>query len=584
MNTFEKINYIFSNISEKAFFGLYSFIILAVCLLYCFHGIDLTDSGWVLSGYQQFFKHPGSVESMFYIYDTLLIGGIWGRCFKFLGIIGYKLLAALFHVVIGALVYLLLHEVVNRWIVLFGVILLIIGNRYLVFHYDLASAFFSLLVAFLLFQSLLQKRSWLIFIAGVVLGISVFIRFPNLALCGLIFVLLPFYIKEKDFSLTKKLLLFAIGGFFSGVCLNIFVVILMGHWGYMTNMYEITFSFLSSSDSTHNLPDMLQAYKSSYLHVLKQMYPLVFYPCLLYFTEKSDIRTWGKILLFIIISLLSIVVYCKSYMKCIDFIHAFCCIVFLLIFYKSKSNKDSTLYLVSLAFLIMFLFPIGSDGGFYNVANHCLFLAFPLALGIVWNKISTIDTLANKFIKFSMTVTLCLCLIASFYRSMHNFYRDSGSILKKTAMVKHANNISAYTNPNKAHALDDLLLHLQPYINAETELLAYPSIPMINYLTDTKPYLNGAWVGILNLSTFEKEFIKAEKNKSLPIIVVTKSPNIAWFVPNNQWKSIDDCKDWHPSISEKNQLLNSFIYRHSYDIIYDNELFQILIPNNLIEK
>lgn len=584
MINFDKIKSQLSNISGGVFWGLYLAIILIVCLLYCFHGIDMTDSGWVLTGYQQILKHPHSVESMFYIYDTLLLGGIWEYCFGFLGIIGYKILAALFHLALGAIVYLLLREVINRWIILLGIILLIIGSRYLVFHYDLVSAFFSLFVTFFILQSLKYRSILLIFLAGVILGISVFVRFPNIALCGLILVLVPFYIKEQNLQLTIKLLISAVGGLFIGVFINLLLILALGHWDCMINMCKITFSFLSSSDSTHNLPDMLCSYISSYLHVLKFMYPLVFYPFLFYFTGKSDLRKWVRILLLVIFCLISIIVYYKSYMKSIGFIHAFCCTTFMLVLYESKSYKASTIYLASSAFLILLLFPLGSDGGLFNVRNHCLFLSFPLALGIIWNRISNNDTIIYKFTRLSMIGTLCLCFIASFYQSLHNSYRDTGSVLKKTAIVKQANMLTTYTNPNKAEILDDLLTHIKPYVNAETELLAYPSIPIINYLTDTKPYLNGAWVGILNLATFESELINAEKTKSLPIIIIVKAPDIAWFIPNNQWLSINDCEDWHPAIHEKNQLLCSFIQRHSYNVTYNNELFQVLIPNNITKK
>lgn len=576
MKYFNRISCVFNSFSDAKFNIIFVSLIFLTCLVRCFHGIDMTDSGWVLSGYQQIFEHPSSVESMFYIYDTLLIGGMWEKCFGFLGIIGYKILSALFITILVTIVYVLLRKIVNKWLILFCSILLITTNRYLVFHYDVASAFFSLIIVYFIYQALIAKKEWLILIAGILLGISVFVRFPNISLAGLILILIPFYVETKNIILTLRLLLFAVGGFIVGFIFNVLLLVMLGHMDSMVHMCSITFSFLSTSDSTHNLPEMLHTYKTSYVHVFKSMCLLTFIPFVCYFIDRYEVKKWIKVSLLLLFNIIFLLIVCKSYS--ITIIHALCCLVFSLVFIQRDNYDINTIYLVVLSFLIMAFFPIGSDGGIYNVGINCLFLSFPLAIGLVWNNIVRHNSLCNKLSQITVVCILTLLLLSTAYRSMHNSYRDTGSILKKTEKINNAGIYTVYTNPEKAAALDSLLAHVSPYIKPETELLAYPSIPMVNYLTHTKPYLNGAWIGILNLATFEQNLWQAEENKQLPIVVIAKAPDINWYVPNAKWLSISDCEDWHPSIKEKNELLSSFLLRHSYEIIYNNELFQVLIP------
>lgn len=568
-----------NSISENNYIILLVVLVFLTCLIRCFHGIDMTDSGWVLTGYQQIFDNPDSVESMFYIYDTLILGGIWESCFGFFGITGYKILTALFYVGIAILVYIILRREVNRWIILLGTILLITTNRYLVFHYDVASAFFSLLAVFFIYKSLMTRKIWMIFIAGFVLGVSVFVRFPNVALAGLILILLPFYLITKDTTLTWRMLLYAILGFLTGLVANALLLITLGHMDNMTNMCGIMFSFLSTSDSTHNLPYMLHSYQLSYMHILKAAYPLLFYPLLCYCIEKYETRKWLKTTLLILINIVFCAVLYKSYMRNdIDTTHAMCSIVLLSVLIRRDMYEPKTLYLAVLSFLIMFLFPLGSDMGIYNVGGNCLFIAFPLSVGLTWEQLKRYNCQCGEYLRYAMIGMACILLYAMTCENMSNSRRDNGSIKQKTSLVTNAKVYTAYTNPEKAAVIESLLTHVNPYIAEDTEMLAYPSIPMINYLTHTKPYLNGAWVGILNLETYKHYFQEAERTKPLPIIVIAKAPDTDWFYQNEKWLSITDCEDWHPSIKEKNEILISFISRHSYDITYDNEWFQVLIP------
>lgn len=581
MSPKEKIGNIISianSISERSFvIGMFSMLFM-VALAYCFHGLDLTDRGWVLSGYQQIFAHPESVESMFYMYDTLLIGGVWEKLFGQLGYIGFNILSVLFLLSSFAIMYTLLRKYLNRWILFLGFMYLTIG-QISVFSYNIASLFFAMLSIYFIYQALMKTSMTCMYIAGIVLGMSLFVRFPNLALTGFILVLIVYYGETKNITETLKLFIIAIGGYITGIVANVMLLFTLNHAEPMLSMLDITSSMLSSSDSTHSMPGMLTLYMSLYWKMLKYMYPIVFFPCIMYIIDRWEISNKVKNALLILCGGAFCLFLVNFFSKGSIAMHGFCCLAYMLVFLKRNTYDKYMLYLASLSFLMMWLMPMGSDGGIGSVRESVLF-ALVFTLGIFWNEIQNVDAKWGQAIRIVMMCTMCIVLINSVRKSLSNSYRDPGSKFQKTAMVKQSYRRTTFTNPDKAEALDELLSHVKPLLIGQTELIAYPSIPGIHYLANTTSYINVPWIGIVNDAVFDMEFEKAKQKDMLPVILINKAPHGCWYEPLPQWKSVSDCIDWQ-DITHKNEVLNDFIKRHEYAIVFDNAIFQVLNP---IEK
>ena len=116
-------------------------------------GLDMTDEGYLLSIYQQFFKYPESINS-YSIYNTILIGGLWESVFGNWGIIGFRLLAALCVTFISAIVFLLCRKIISRLWLLIGLGVVFLSGHYIfVFHYNQTSALVALLAALFIFKN-----------------------------------------------------------------------------------------------------------------------------------------------------------------------------------------------------------------------------------------------------------------------------------------------------------------------------------------------------------------------------------------------------------------------------------------------
>jgi hypothetical protein len=64
-------------------------------LLFIWQGLDVTDLGFNLVGYQQVFKESASVEYTYFNCLTWFIGGIWYLGFGWLGVLGFRIATVL---------------------------------------------------------------------------------------------------------------------------------------------------------------------------------------------------------------------------------------------------------------------------------------------------------------------------------------------------------------------------------------------------------------------------------------------------------------------------------------------------------
>ena len=80
--------------------------LLVVPVLLMFQGLDFTDAGFVVTGYQQFFDHPESVSYWFFMWVTNAIGGLFYLLLgETLGLVSMKLAAVVFFWASAAVVY-----------------------------------------------------------------------------------------------------------------------------------------------------------------------------------------------------------------------------------------------------------------------------------------------------------------------------------------------------------------------------------------------------------------------------------------------------------------------------------------------
>lgn len=575
----KKLYNILNTLPEWAFLAIYLSSILLYSIFIGLQGLDMTDEGWASTGFQQIYNDASTISGLFTIYDTLLVGGLFHLLFPSLGMIAFRIASALCLTVVAYIVYLLLKDVINRWYIFLGVALCVVNTQYiLVLHYNYTAALISVLIALFLYRAVTAEKAYYILIAGIITGIGFFFRLPNICLCGMIAILIPYHIYTRSAKRTLILLSYAILGVLIGVMINLSIIFLLHHQEPFKEMLTMSFSAITHSDSTHNSSSLLHLYTSQTKVLITFIAFFLAFPFVDYYVYNKISNKWLANSSRTLLILLFIWKLSEKFYRII-LLYAFC-IISLIYNIFSQPKNQKLVYLSVLALLSMILVPLGSDNGFYNVGTNATFIALPLAIGSLFSTAHSIlknDSYISIFKKYVLAFFIYV-IIGILYSITTLCFHDPGSRLEKTHRPTLTAVATTYTTQHKAEELDSLFFHLQPLVNNNTYLLAYPSLPAINCISLTKPYLTQPWIGIMDYYSYIHSFEKAKGNKPLPIIVVRKSTYADWSVGNEHWSSILDCEDRFPSIKEKNEYLLCFIRENNYSVVWEDNCFQILLP------
>ncbi len=569
---------------ENRFILITLLLVFIIISLLGLQGFDMCDEGWVLTGYQQIFAAPESVEYMFLYYLTQLLGGVWNKLFGFGGIYSFRILSAFVIAFTVFFIYLFnknhLHSI-NKSDFVIGVFCAIICQSYgvMVFHHN----YFTVLLAVLSFYLLLKSYeclSWKLSLwSGFIMGLCAFVRLPNLIL----FIVVPLiviygYIIRKIYN--KKLLLALLFGILLGFLCVLCLMKILGHYDiFVSSVIKGVFSAANNIDSNHNVHDMLERYFINYKKVSKCV--LYIYGALVIYlsiylsipTEKKHyiIRCiLNTIFLFfyfyIICSLFrkeDIIFIAYGYVTGALFIGS-------VIFYKK--HQYITLLSVLLTILLLYGLPLGSDGGIYNMGRFLIWIPLPLSIHILNRELN----FENKNIKIANVIFL-LCFSYFGVKSIASqCYFDKGSRFEKTYII---NNSLATTLTSKENqkVLNEILKVLSNYIKKGDYVLFYQHFATLYYLTETKPYLANPWPWTYDPENLQKQFEKAEKRYMLPVLVWDKSSILSWPETYSDFDNENAPENyWHKN--KRVMLIKEFIKRHDYKLEWQNELFQIWIP------
>lgn len=563
--------------SEKKFQIITFGIITLIWGLMSLQGFDMCDEGWVLTGYQQIFNDPESVEYLFLYYGSQFTGGIWYQLFGAGGILAFRIFAVLTMVGSLYIVYLLLKRHISRLDFIIGVMVFITTRTsdITVFHHNHLTTFLYCLTVFYIYRGLSRESQRKIFTGGILLGVTFFARIPNLSLLVLSVLLIPFACRH-GISKAVKCLLVWLAGTLAGSITVLVIMMLCGHYQIFLSAITSGFSAVDAEDSTHGLTYMLSIYKDSYVAITKGIIAF-FLPGILIALICRKWRT-GNIwkTLFQIIATLgyfAVIAYSMNRGARINVIYSFCTFWLIFGFIRNIKNID-LLYLIIAALTIMFFLPLGSDGGIGNMGSSCIIIAIPLGVHFALRQISRLKIAS---LTVSLIFFLTLYIISGGYRIMSHCYFDEGWRWEKTYRIDNplANTFTTKKNKQEAEALLEVLPR---YVKKGDYTLYFQSIPMLHFLTETKPYTGNPWVWSYDSSNLEKQLQRArKKHKELPVIVREKSCVTLWQTPYKDWNN-ENAPTTYFHKNGRVKAINRFIKDNNYEVVWENHLFQILLP------
>jgi hypothetical protein len=556
-------------------------------LLLIWQGLDVTDQGYQLANFQKFFSgdyHP----DLTLMWLTYYIGGIWEILFGKLGVIGYRILwvITVWLCLVGVYQILRQHTQKNHilWLLLIPVLVIPAFTQGIWFDYNILTSLAYIWGIWALLLGCNRNQRFYFFIGGLIIGASFFARISNVVAPGLVILIFANgVLKRHSIYDTAKSTFFFLGGVTSGIVAILINIEFLGHRQHFLNglIYYIEASLFDSTFH-HSSSSLFQLLISDHANVIK-----ITIPVLLGLSITAKIATkyfqhqlqflWS-ISIFVIAISMAYVFYIRGYWW--EFLPGWLYMAFLLSFYKGYKKIDNNQVLLSLAaFMMLFLLPLGSNVGI-KMAFQSMYFTLPAALlffiqnDIIIFKKQWLSKKTSWYIAFTITIAVTITALFNIL-SGQNVYRDTPDRIALTHTINHPKLRGIYTTQERAQVMQELLSQLENSKSTRQHLLlATQNIPLIYYITQTKPYLGHPWA-ILSPEPPSILLTKARKKyKQLPTVLLTKG-----FTRYKNWSSLESIQAGKSlRATPHNQQILAFIKENNYKVTWENSFFQILEP------
>jgi len=546
-------------------------------LILSFQGFDLCDEGDALTFYQQIFKCPSSVEFLFTRYLGGVAGGIWNIIFGFGGILSFRILTILVLVLTIYFTSLSLEKTIHPLMIPVAASMVLLLNNYgiMVFFHNHLTALFAAIAVYFLLQGLNRNRPWYLFTAAMVLGINIFSRIPNIALLALGLLLFIDYYYHKNKQLLGRNILVSIAGLAVGIVVVFLIMFLFGHSRlFVDTVFHNLLSNGTSNDGPHNFKGLIYTYLGNYYQISKYLAIFISFLIFFRFNYRFYQQKWRKASVVISYSILIVVfsLYafnCEKYYAIILFPIIFSC-------YIDRANK-SIILLDAASLIVMFCMPLGSDVGVLNMGYFSVWLPTFTSVAHVYRFVRLKVQKNDGSYRVFFVVFYILYCVYGLYVVSRNAYYDRGARWEKRYRANN-DKFTVFTSKDKAQAMDVLLSELGKYVHKGDYLFCFESLPMIHYLTETKPYIGCAWVWGYDSNNFISHLKNSAETIPLPVVVRQKCQPMGgyWTVPYVSPPT-------NP-LATKERTLNyfeNFLDVNRYVLAWENDLFQIYIPPTL---
>ncbi len=584
--------------NPKSSFGVLFAGLTIYQILLVFQGFDVCDSGWYATFYQNIFSNPSSVEYNFLYWFTGIIGGLFVKLFPDTGLIGIRLLGVINVSAIIFIVYQLLFKHINHIALYIGLIIVTIsfvGMPTEFFHNNLSSLLF-VGASLALYKGLERDNPYLLALSSMLLALNIFTRLPNILDIGLIFIVVlhGFYFKEIKLVIIKRISILLTCYIISIICI-LGIMKLIGHYDiYVRSLNGIRDVGFGNTENTHGLSKMLLTNINSYKSVIVTgSLATLLILILTYFLSLLSVNKYKKYMWLAIVISILVLAYLIRKFTTIYLLYYFSLIA---LFYNILFEKKINLKLLSwMGLFMLIVMPLGSDFSIGNFGNYSVWIAIPLVINLFLSEGFAIDLNINSFSlkkqfnlridhhNFKMALSLFLLVFMSkvLLSSVNTSYFDSGSRILKTYKINNDKAKAIFTTRERAKTINDLLFGIDPFLKAGDYLIAYESIPMIYYLTSTKPFLYDSWLmssaGLPLKLKIERAY---RENRPLPLVIRQKFETIGHFgIPYDDYIS-DNRESTRYVSQEQTKLFNQFLLDNKYKVVWQNSHFILYKPQS----
>ena len=603
------------NQSRFAKFGINSnfFFLLLFCYqtIVIFQGIDLADTGFYGTFYQQIFNDPQSVTYCFMFWLSGIIGGLFIKILPFAGLLGLRMLWVVVFTIIIIVTYRFLKNYVSPGYLQISLFLLTLNlnNDPKEFYYNNFSSLLYVLAAILLFNGLKNRQPFALAGSGAIISLNMFNRFPNLLGVGLALAIIYYGYLEKETvkTIVNNILLF-LAGFILTTLIVLFVMELLGHLQIYLGALKILAGIgkrpvqVKPNQDFYSITKMTKTIIHHWVVAVIMAAFLISSVLSFYFFENKIKKLIPKsnilfsFLKIIIIAGLAILVTkgVITNLTVLYLITGICLIIgcAMIIF---DSDKDINL-LLFIGIFILLVHPMGSSEGIETVEIYSLWIAFPIVADrIIAVTSGSTFTFKNYIKPFRIShfiqdnqlaearkIIVALTIFASLFYTYDYPHSDMENRAAMRYTVDNKYMKGVFTTKERAEEINELLIASSKYVKANDRVLAYDCVPIFHFMTETVPYTRNPWPWLYQSNTFKRELeIAAGNNKQLPVIIMQTALTLG---NGKNWPVKTITQDYLklPINIDRNEILEDFINEHKYHEVWSNDYFKILIPENAV--
>jgi hypothetical protein len=461
--------------------------------------------------------------------------------------------------------------------------------------YNYLTYFFFLLGAILLFRGLAGERSSCLVLAGVCLGLNIFVRNPNILEAALIICVWYYaFLRRKKIAPAVRETLLCLAGYVGAILTM--CIVMMIHYDAEAPLKMVDGLFkMSASNSAYTFGGMLWAIISAYLSGAKWLFYMAL--CILPGIPFMQIRLsglFGDKISEEKITFIKKIVYClaigflfygfsrigmynfRYYQKESALQWA---VVFLLI---SLANMVGMLYsktvdvhwklIAAIGIVIIIITPLGSNNHVWPIINNLFFIA-PITIWRVYRfarygrrYLGTEQAMVPLFPLKAMQMAI---IIAVFVQSLgvgiFYVFRDGENGEARNATITESSTLRGMrTSSENAANLQEIINFLARQPEDERDLILFGDIPALSYYLNRPTALSSSWPDLdtFSIAQFANELedvsVRIEvKGRSRPLLIINAD------VPARD------------AVREKKVYLDEFSVRHNYKEVFRNEQFII---------
>lgn len=443
--------------------------------------------------------------------------------------------------------------------------------------------------AMLLYTALVREKNVYFVLAGVTLGLNVFVRLPNLAEMALIVVvwLCGILYRQKPGRVIKNTLFCILG----------YVIGLVSVFGYILCRYGLT-RYTEGIQALFAMTDEAGSYtvKAMIVDMVKVYLQYIGYfvgVALLVGIGMLLFKVFGKKFvvvkscLFAAVLFAVILLYYKRGMFNFNYraypamfgwgvmLLTFCLVLGAIWILFTKKEKEDKI-MAAIVCVIILITPLGSNNHLYSPMNN-LFVVAPFFINYIWHLLSEqkscimIGKAEVSTTPYKITIVILGTVI--WFQSVifgANFvFRDGVNGEMRNAQVQDNAVLSGmYTTQENAEKLQELNTYLKENELTGKEAILFGNVPALAFYYELEPALSSTWPDLQSYAfqKFEAEIEALTEAGKRPIVVVSSNP-----------ADVGKDENAKESLRKKMQCLEKFMAENSYKQGFSNDAFTVYI-------